>query len=350
MLVIRPIALTDLEDLESLAVSAGIGLTSLPNDPKWLRKRIKFSMSSFEGLIDFADEPGDFVFLFVLEDLETKRVVGICGIYSKVGGFEPFYSYKIETEVFNSSQLGIHKEVPILKLHEDHNGPSEIGSLFLHPDFRKDGNGRFLQLIRFLFTAEYPQVFEETVITEIRGVNDSKGNSPFWDAIGRHFFGIEFARADHLSIVNKRFIAELMPDHPIYITMLPDSAREVIGKPHEISARAFANLKSEGFEFADMVDIFDAGPILHCRREQIRCVRESMCAQVVGAVNGPMDGPPYMICTSRSEDRKPNDFRAVCSEIQIESPARVRLSRDAMNALNITDGSMIRYSTLRPRK
>lgn len=143
--------------------------------------------------------------------------------YSKVGGFEPFYSYRIEKETFKSSQIQISKEVPILRLHEEHNGPSEVGSLFLHPDYRRGGNGWFLSLIRFVFVAEHPHFFEDSIISEIRGVIDENDNSPFWDAIGRHFFGIDFKQADYLSVVNKKFIAELMPDHPIYITMLPGS-------------------------------------------------------------------------------------------------------------------------------
>jgi len=50
--------------------------------------------------------------------------------------------------------------------------------------------------------AEHPQVFESTVVSEIRGVVDAAGRSPFWDALAtsRH----RFAEADRLSIVNKR--------------------------------------------------------------------------------------------------------------------------------------------------
>ena len=46
--------------------------------------------------------------------------------------------------------------------------------------------------------------------------------------------------------MNKKFIADLMPDHPIYIPLLPYSAQEVIGKPHKESAPAVKNLKAEG--------------------------------------------------------------------------------------------------------
>lgn len=248
----------------------------MPKDKKFLRKRIKASQLGFENLIEHPEGPAGEIYLFVMEDLEKKRVIGTSTLYSKVGGFEPFYSYNIEKDVFKSEQINISKEVPILKLHEEHNGPSEVGSLFVHPDYRRGGNGRFMSLIRFLFVAEHPHFFESTIISEIRGVIDDKDNSPFWDAIGRHFFGIDFKQADYLSVVNKRFIAELMPDHPIYITM-PSQERpqEVIGVCHEQSKPAMKTLEDEGFRYENKVDIFDAGPLMSCRCDQIRTVRKS---------------------------------------------------------------------------
>ena len=109
--------------------------------------------------------------------------------------------------------------------------------MFLHPDYRGGGNGRLLQFVRFLFIADRPEVFESTVVSEIRGVIDEQDRSPFWNALGQHFFGIDFADADRLSVINKKFIAELMPKHPIYIPLLPKDAQDVIGKPHKDSAR-----------------------------------------------------------------------------------------------------------------
>src|SRR5207244_699397 len=135
--------------------------------------------------------------------------------------------------------------------------------------------GRLLQLVRFLFMAEHPQCFESTVVSEIRGVVDAAGRSPFWDALGQHFFDIDFAEADRLSIVNKRFIADLMPRHPIYIPLLPKTAQEVIGKPHPESQRAVTNLEAQGFKFNNQVDIFDAGPVMICPRDEVKTVKRS---------------------------------------------------------------------------
>src|SRR5262249_2187424 len=156
-------------------------------DAKLLRKRIRESLRGFEHLAD-EDAPKGETYLFVLEDIENHKVVGTCGVVSKVGGFEPFYAYRVETSVPESNQLNVRNEIGTLPLVEEHDGPCEIGSLFLSPSYRKDGNGRLLSLSRFLFMAEHREYFDPVVIAEMRGVVDDQGQSPFWDALGRHFF------------------------------------------------------------------------------------------------------------------------------------------------------------------
>jgi len=338
MVIVRPVTMEDLDALGELAGLAGVGLTTLPKDRALLAKRIERSEASFRK---FADRPGGESYLFVMEDLAVRRVVGACGIVSKVGGFEPFYGYRIETQLFESNVIGVHKEVPILKLHEEHDGPAEIGSLFLHPDWRHGGNGRLLQLVRFLFMAEHPDLFETTVLSEIRGVQNERGHSPFWDALGRHFFGLDFAEADRLSVVNKKFIAELMPDHPIYIPLLPADAQAVIGRPHKDSERAVKNLEAEGFRFANMVDIFDAGPVLSCPRDEIRTVRDSRRTVVSAISNEPVEGPEYMIGTTSET------FRA-CKECAALTRDGVRISAELAAALQLQMGDPVRVVEFSP--
>ena len=338
MTVIRPVAPADLDGLFALASLAGVGLTTLPKDRELLQKRIKKSVDSFATN---ADKPGGESYLFVMEDSGTHQVVGACGITSKVGGFQPFYAYKIETALFESKIIHVSKQVPILRLDEEHDGPCEIGSLFLHPDFRHNGNGRMLQLVRFLFMAEHPERFESTVVSEIRGTLDESGRSPFWDALGKHFFAIDFAEADRLSVVNKKFIAELMPRHPIYIPLLPQSAQAVIGKPHRESERAVKNLEAEGFKFANMVDIFDAGPVLSCPRDEIRSVKQSRRVRIRGTGDSPVSStqPKFLLGTTADH------FRACHAAIQLD-PDGIVIPQTAADALQVQPGDQIRIVEL----
>ena len=246
MLLVRPAQVADLDALVALAQGAGIGLTTLSKDADVLRNRLEEARHAFRPGVRRA---GGESYFFVLEDLMTGRLAGCCGIVALVGGYEPFYCYQIETTRKSSKQLGISREVRALHLVADHKGPSEIGTLFLRPDQRGHGAGRLLSLARFAFMAAFPERFAPDVIAEMRGVVSEDGHSPFWEAIGRHFFEVDFAEADARSGHDKQFIADLMPDHPIYIPMLSPEAQAVIGEVHPEARPALRLLEQEGFRF-----------------------------------------------------------------------------------------------------
>jgi len=340
MYVIRPIQLDDLAALVELTRQTGFGLTTLPNDEKLLRRRIKESLRGFEELSD-DDPPIGETYLFVMEHLPTKEICGTCGIVSKVGGFEPFYAYRIETSIHQSEALQVRKEIQTLHLVEMHSGPCEIGSLFLAANHRRGGNGRLLSLSRFLFMANYPAYFDPMVIAEMRGVVDNQGRSPFWDAVGRHFFDIEFPKADYLSMVNKRFIADLMPKHPIYIPLLPKDAQDVISAVHQHTKPALRILEDEGFELCDMVDIFEAGPVVRCALSQVRAVRESRTGTVHQLEPPPAGSEHYLV----SNCRQP--FRAAQGALAIDAEDRLTIDPPLAAALQVTAGDKLRYVTPR---
>lgn len=341
MVVIRPVSIADLDQLIQLAEQAGVGLTTLPSDRDLLRRRILKSQRSVENI---PDKPGGESYLFVMEDIGSKKIVGASGVVTKVGGFEPFYAYRLESERLDSDFLKVHKQITVLQLLREHDGPAELGSLFLSSDYRKKDYGRFLQLVRFLFVAEYPQAFEPLVVSELRGVIEADGRSVFWDAVGRHFFEIDFPKADYLSVVNKKFIADLMPKHPIYVPLLPPEAQRVIGKVHESSKPAQKNLEAEGFAFSGMVDIFDAGPCVSCPRDEIRTVRESRSAIVEKIVDEPIDSAAFMIGSFSPA------FRTAMGSLRMISKDRVCVESSVAAALGLSVGSAVRYASLRPEQ
>jgi arginine N-succinyltransferase len=179
------------------------------------------------------------------------------------------------------------------------------------------------------------------VIAEMRGILDNQGHSPFWEAIGHHFFDISLPKADYLSMVNKRFIADLMPKHPIYIPLLPKNAQDVIGAVHQHTKPALRILEDEGFETCDMVDIFEAGPVVRCALPEIRAIRQSHKAPVQAILPAPADSPTYLISNCKPE------FRAARGPLAIDDQGRPTLSADLANALQIQPGDTIRYVPLR---
>jgi arginine N-succinyltransferase len=342
MLIIRPIAIEDLPALEALSQAAGYGLTSLPKDAKLLNRRIKASLRGFENLSD-EDPPRGETYLFVLEDSATHKIVGTSGIVSKVGGFQPFYGYRLETSVHASAQLNVHKQIQTLHLIEEHDGPCEVGSLFLSPAYRHGGNGRLLSLSRFLFMADHLEYFDPVVISELRGITDNTGKSPFWDAVGHHFFDIDFPSADYLSMVNKKFIADLMPEHPIYIPLLPYSAQAVIGKVQPETEAALSLLQAEGFELTDMVDIFDAGPVVRCAVKAIRSIRDSVKAIVeeISNLKSEISDSQMLIANTQQA------FRACIGSVTTTTNG-VRIDNSVATALNVRIGDTVRFVSPKP--
>lgn len=333
MMVIRPARLDDLPALLQLAEAAGVGLTTLPDDERLLRKRIT---ASIHALSSDVEQPAGQSYLFVMEDLLTGQVGGTAGLVARVGGYEPFFSYSIRKRVHTSERLNISNEVKALHLESSHKGPSEIGTLFLHPEARGSGNGRLLSLSRFLFVAAFRERFDTEIIAEMRGVSDDDGNSPFWDAVGRHFFQVGFADADAQSARDKAFVGEMMPRHPIYIPMLPPEVQAVVGRVHRQTVPALRLLEQEGFEYRDEVDVFDAGPMLRAHRDTIRSLTESKVAPL-GRVVHDCQGETLMLVANDSLD-----FRCCLGQVDEEGDTVV-LPRDVALAIGVRLGHSVRY-------
>ncbi len=337
-MVLRPIRHADLESLLVMAHQAGYGMTTLPPDKTLLQRRIEESMDAF---VIHPEKPRGETYLFILEDTATMRPAGVCGMVSKVGGFDPFFSYRIASIPLVSPMLGIHKTMPVLELTIMYDGPAIVGSLFLLPEYRHDGNGRLLSLARFLFMAQFPQRFDPHVIAEMRGKIDADGHSPFWDAVGRHFFDIDFPKADYLTMVDKRFIVELMPRHPIYIPLLGAAAQEAIGQVHPATQPALKILQDEGFIFENMVDIFEAGAVVGCARDKIRTVRESRVGTVRRIATLPEDAPVVALSNTTL------DFRACRAGVWVDTDGGVQIDAASAAVLLVKAGDNIRYVTLR---
>ncbi|MDX1606574.1 MAG: arginine N-succinyltransferase, partial [Candidatus Competibacterales bacterium] len=273
MLVLRPSAPNDLEALLRLAELTGPGMTNLPPDRKVLNAKLQASAAAFARNIGPGDAPRDEAYLLLLEDTDSGQVVGCGGVFAGVGLDRPFYSYRLLSVPHTSASLGVYRSYRVLQLVNEYEGAAEVGVLFLEPDRRRDGNGRFLSRARFLFVAEFRERFPKQIMAEMRGVQDASGDAVFWQHLGRHFFPLDFGAADRLSARGEtQFIADLMPKHPVYACLLPQVAQAVLGVAHPDSRPAMALLEREGFRFEGCVDVFDAGPTLHCPIDTVHTV------------------------------------------------------------------------------
>ncbi len=96
---IRPVRPSDLESLLEFVNSAPDCLATVPRDKVRLEDKVDASVRSFFPRIK---NPGSEHYLFVLEQSDTGRIAGISGLIGRVGGFDPFYTYEIRTEPWES--------------------------------------------------------------------------------------------------------------------------------------------------------------------------------------------------------------------------------------------------------
>jgi arginine N-succinyltransferase len=342
MLVVRAIEMNDLDALLDMASQVGSGMTTLKPDRQMLGDRVEVAVASFAETI--APEKRDY--MFVMEDTATGRMAGICAIKSAVGLNEPFYNYRIGTLVHSSRELDIFTRMDTLYLSNDLTGSTELCSLFLHPDYRYGHNGKWLSKSRFLFIAQFPHVFTEKLIAEMRGYQADDGSSPFYEGLGRHFFKMDFDHVDELTALGKKsFIAELMPRQPLYVDYLPESAREVIGKVHRNTQPARKLLEQEGMHFEGYVDIFDAGPVLQARVSELRALRQSEVNSAALAT-GPVSASEELTLVSNTDMRR---FRMIVAAGAPEDGA-IALDADQLALLGVAAGDPLRTLPLNGRK
>lgn len=255
--IVRPVRHDDLSQLVDLAKQ--FNLLNLPGDKKVIGEKIDRSEQSFAGKLTKTQSE----YLFVLEDVEEKLVVGSSLVLAKHGNDEVPHSYfKIFKRDHFSQDLGVGFIHQVLRFQLDFDGPTEIGGLLVDKTYRRrpEKLGKQISLARFLYMGLYPERFEDRVLCELTPPLTDEGRSEFWEALGRRFTGLPYQEADLLSQSHKEFIESLFPQDDIYLCLLDSKARLVLGRVGEATKPAQHLLESIGFSYLDEVDPFDGGP------------------------------------------------------------------------------------------
>lgn len=330
--VIRAATPDDLQAIYEMAKLTGGGFTNLPADRKSLEGKIERSTACFAREDDaLLDE----LFVLVLENTETGEIRGTCQLLTQVGQKWPFYSYRLSTLTQHSAELGRTFRAEILSLVTDLEGSSEVGGLFLHPNERAGGLGMLLARSRYLFIGLHRARFADRILAELRGIIDDAGDSPFWDSIAGRFFGMSFDEADTFNALHgNQFIADLMPKHPVYVAMLSDSARHVLGRPNVSGRAAMRMLENEGFAHENYVDIFDGGPTMTARTDQVHSIRNARDAKVADLGDG---GAMSLVASGRLAD-----FRCAYGKVA-DGAEGVTLDPATAEVLRVGSGDVVRW-------
>lgn len=334
MIIVRTVREPDLDSIYKLAQQAYPGMTTLPPDRDILLSKLLRSINSVAKKID---TPADETYFLVMEDTTTNTIVGTAAVIACLGSVEDFYSYQLNEVTQVCKELDKEITVETLSLTNHFGGFAEAATLYLHEDYRKHGNGKLLARSRYLFMAQFRDRFPESVMADLRGYFDEQGKSPFWDAVGQHFFEMDFDKADlYCAIHGNQFIADLMPKHPLYVNLLPKSAQEVIGRPNVVGKPALKMLTDEGFKWNGYVDIFDAAPSVDTKIDDMKSIKNSHATKLVGTLDNE-DGDKAMVATGVIES-----FATTLSTISVEDNG-VRLPQNTIEALKLEIGDTIRY-------
>jgi arginine N-succinyltransferase len=152
---------------------------------------------------------------------------------------------------------------------------------------------------------------------------------------------MSFQEADEFNAkFGNQFIADLMPKHPVYIAMLQESAKTVIGVPHPSGRAAMRMLENEGFDWENYIDIFDGGPTMTARTDQIRSIREAKdvtITHVSETVGAHKSGEKKLITLGRLQA-----FKAAYGWIDDQGD-KVSIDTDCAQMLGISVGDIVTY-------
>ncbi len=329
---IRTARIDDLQYLYEMAKLTGGGFTNLPADRESLTQKLERSERAYQS---DTNAHGDDLFVMVLENVETGAVRGTSQLFTKVGQTWPFYSYRLSVLRQTSKELNRTFSAEMLSLVTDLEGASEVGGLFLHPGERAGGLGMLLARSRYLFIKEHRDRFGDKIFAELRGVIDEAGGSPFWDGLAGRFFGMSFQEADYFNAIHgNQFIADLMPKHPIYTAMLSETARAAIGVPHPNGRAAMRMLENENFSYDGYIDIFDGGPTMIAKTDNVTSIHNAKSAKISG-----IDGGETKAIISHGSLE---EFQATYAMLD-ENDDGVTIDKQAAIKIGLSVGDEIRY-------
>ncbi|MBK9034320.1 MAG: arginine N-succinyltransferase [Myxococcales bacterium] len=321
------------EDAEQiLAVAEHLDTVNLPADRRLIERILELSEHSFAETVPAVERE----YLFVLEDLEHKRVIGTSMIHAQHGTKRaPHIFFRVENDERYSYTLDRYFVHRTLRIGYNYAGPTEIGGLILLPEYRgnPESLGKLLSYTRFLFIRMHREVFRDHVLSELLPPLEPDGTSKLWEHLGRHFTGLSYQEADLLSKDNKEFIHALFPDDPIHCELLPAEVRDIIGKVGPETRGVEKILRRIGFEYAGQIDPFDGGPHFVATTDQIPLVRDADRVRLV-VVDDADGARPWAVLAAEHPTQRPG-FRAVGARVIKMDDGRFGVTRDVVARLDV---------------
>ncbi len=343
MFVVRPVELADIPGLESLAKKASSGVHTLPRTQDNLQRAVERSIASFAAQVEIQSEE---LYMFVLHDQRDNSLAGSATIFATAGTNGTYFAFRNDVVQQVSRDLNISHSVHALTLCSELTAYSQLSSFYIRDTKNAGSEAALLSRARLLFAAIAPQRFGDRFFVSLAGISDEQGQSPFWDALGRKFFQMDFLDAESAvdGARNRTLIVELMPHYPVYVPLLPANAQAALGQIHPEGELPYSLLQAEGFEADEYIDIFDGGPILQAHRDSLRTIQQAQRCMVESSdLSGPLshnaDGN-YLVSNLREQG-----FRAICAPGKKLDDCLLLAAQDVA-ALDVASGEEVIYVKL----
>ncbi|MES2296816.1 MAG: arginine N-succinyltransferase [Pseudomonadota bacterium] len=341
MFVVRPVELSDIAALESLAAVSMPGVHTLPRTREKIAAAIERSIASFAAQVDIPSEES---YQFVLENSDTREIVGTAAIHASAGSNGTYFSFRNDVAQQVSRDLNISHSVHALTLCSELTAYSQLSGFYVNNRESAGLEAALLSRARLLFAVLAPHRFGDRFFVPLAGITDGNGHSPFWDALGRKFFKMDFLDAERVigGARNRTLIVELMPHYPVYVPLLPGDAQAAMGQIHPDGQLAFNLLTEEGFEADEYIDIFDGGPILQAQKNALRSFNGSMQRRVAVADAGDANNTADATVTYAVAVCREQNFRAITVKCApTEASDSVSLPPAAMDKLRVAAGDNV---------
>jgi arginine N-succinyltransferase len=338
MFVVRPVELTDIDALEKMAAQTMPGVHTLPKTRDKIAASVERSIASFAAHVDIPSEES---YLFVLEQQATRQIVGTAAIFASAGSNGTYFSFRNDVIQQVSRDLNISHSVHALTLCSELTAYSQLSGFYLNNRSSAGLEAALLSRARLLFAVLAPHRFGDRFFVPLAGITDKNGQSPFWEALGRKFFKMDFLDAEKVigGARNRTLILELMPHYPVYVPLLPGDAQAAMGQIHVDGELAFGLLTDEGFEADDYIDIFDGGPILQAHKNGLRTFSASILRRVEHAEPGQSSDLMVTYAVAASNEQ---NFRAITVACpSADAGDSVSLPQDAQDALMVVPGDNV---------
>ena len=250
--LIRVAELKDIEDL--LKLSHAFPLYNLPKNKKLLKEKLELSEHSFQK----KQVPFKRNYLFVLEDLKSKKLIGSSQI---VSFFNKNYSYCYFLEKNSNS----------LKLFSRERKRQQLGGLILEKSYRKSQEqlGLQISLARFLYIKQNEEDFSEKIEVSLTGPFQNKDN-PFWMETGAKYVKKDYLQA--LELYRKdpdSFLKKFPKDFEIPLKSLSKKAQLTLESVHPETLPAYKGLLKRGFKTKSCYHLLDGGVYLESQTKTL---------------------------------------------------------------------------------